>query len=81
MPGGEIHFKTDNEQLFAFSLNEFAAERAFQLQNITLDLHNSGYAGNVMTEYEEKFSLRGMKIFRCEAKLVEQQIQNVLTRA
>ena len=71
VPGGEIHFKTDNEQLFAFSLNEFAAERAFQLQTITLDLHNSGYVGNVMTEYEVKFSLQGMKIFRCEAKLLD----------
>jgi tRNA (guanine-N7-)-methyltransferase len=69
-PGGEIHFKTDNEQLFAYSLNEFAAERQFQLKNITFDLHNSEFAGNVMTEYEEKFSSRGMKIFRCEAQLL-----------
>lgn len=69
-PGGEIHFKTDNEQLFAYSLNEFAAERQFQLKNITFDLHNSEFSGNVMTEYEEKFSSRGMKIFRCEAQLL-----------
>lgn len=70
VPGGEIHFKTDNEQLFAYSLNEFAADRAFQLKNITFDLHNSTFAGNVMTEYEEKFSSKGMKIFRCEAQVL-----------
>lgn len=69
-PGGEIHFKTDNEELFAYSLNEFAADREFQLKNITFDLHNSDFVSNVMTEYEEKFSGMGMKIFRCEAKLL-----------
>ncbi len=65
-PGREIHFKTDNEKLFEFSLNEFSAN-GFRLQNITLDLHNSDFQGNVMTEYEEKFVNRGMKIYRCEA--------------
>lgn len=70
-PDGAVHFKTDNEQLFAFSLNEFSGFRAFQLQNITLDLHNSDFIGNVMTEYEEKFSRQGMTIYRCEAKVVE----------
>jgi tRNA (guanine-N7-)-methyltransferase len=68
VPGGEIHFKTDNEALFEFSLNEFCGDRSFQLQHISLDLHNSDFAGNVMTEYEEKFSSKGMKIFRLEAK-------------
>lgn len=70
--GGEIHFKTDNERLFSYSLNEFAADRDFQLKNITLDLHNSEFAGQVMTEYEAKFSSKGMKIFRCEAQLLGQ---------
>lgn len=69
-PGGEVHFKTDNAQLFAYSLNEFAADRDFQLKNISFDLHNSGFAGNVMTEYEDKFGAAGIKIFRCEAKLL-----------
>jgi tRNA (guanine-N7-)-methyltransferase len=68
VPQGEIHFKTDNEQLFEFSLNEIAGDRDFQLKNISLDLHNSDITGNVMTEYEEKFSNQGMKIFRCEAQ-------------
>ena len=66
-PDGEIHMKTDNEKLFEFSLNQFAAER-FQLRNITFDLHNSRFAAdNVMTEYEERFSARGQRIYRVEA--------------
>ncbi|MHB8170774.1 MAG: tRNA (guanosine(46)-N7)-methyltransferase TrmB [Thermincolia bacterium] len=65
-PGREIYFKTDNEGLFEFSLNEFSAN-GFRLKNITLDLHNSDFEGNVTTEYEEKFVNRGMKIYRCEA--------------
>lgn len=39
---GEIHFKTDNEKLFEFSLNEFS-EADLKLKNITLDLVNSDY--------------------------------------
>jgi len=66
-PHGEIHLKTDNEGLFEFSLNQFANE-GFRLRNITFDLHHSLMAeGNVMTEYEERFSSRGQRIFRTEA--------------
>lgn len=66
-PDGEIHLKTDNEKLFEFSLNQMAAER-FQLRNITFDLHQSKLAqDNVMTEYEERFSSRGQRIYRVEA--------------
>ncbi|EMT52055.1 MULTISPECIES: tRNA (guanosine(46)-N7)-methyltransferase TrmB [Brevibacillus] len=64
---GEIHLKTDNEKLFEFSLNQFSNER-FQLRNITFDLHQSALAEeNVMTEYEERFSSRGQRIYRTEA--------------
>lgn len=62
---GEIHFKTDNEKLFEFSLNEFS-EVNLKLKNITLDLANSDYEGNVTTEYEDKFMSYGMKIYRVE---------------
>lgn len=62
---GEIHFKTDNEKLFEFSLNEFA-ESDLKLKNISLDLASSDFEGNVTTEYEDKFMSFGMKIFRCE---------------
>ena len=63
----EIHMKTDNRILFEFSLNEFTA-MGWGLKNISLDLHNSELAAdNVVTEYEAKFSAKGMPIFRLEA--------------
>ena len=63
---GEIHFKTDNQNLFEFSLNEISAND-WQLKSISLDLANSDFE-NVTTEYEDKFMSYGMKIYRCEAK-------------
>lgn len=63
----EIFFKTDNRGLFEFSLNEFCADD-WMLSNISLDLHNSDYEGNIMTEYEEKFSAQGAPIYRLEAR-------------
>ena len=62
---GEIHFKTDNEKLFEFSLNEFS-EANLKLKNITLDLANSDYEGNVTPEYEDRFMSYGMNIYRVE---------------
>lgn len=64
--GKYICFKTDNRALFDFSLNSFAEEN-FKLSNISLDLHGSDFEGNVMTEYEKKFSDAGMPIYRLEA--------------
>ena len=64
---GELHFKTDNQNLFEFSLNEISAND-WLLKNISLDLANSDFE-NVTTEYEDKFMSQGLKIFRCEAKL------------
>lgn len=61
----EIHFKTDNESLFEFSLNEMASK--FLLKNISLDLANSDIE-NITTEYEDKFMAQNMKIYRLEAK-------------
>lgn len=63
---GEIHFKTDNQKLFEFSLNSFSAYD-MKMKNITLDLHNSGFEGNIMTEYEQLFSEQGQPIYRLEA--------------
>ncbi len=64
--GGAIHFKTDNRGLFEFSLNSFS-DFGLKMKNITLDLHNSVFEGNVMTEYEKLFSEKGQPIYRCEA--------------
>lgn len=63
---GEIFFKTDNKALFEFSLNSFS-DYGLRLRNITLDLHNSKYEENIMTEYEKLFSENGNPIYRCEA--------------
>lgn len=65
--GGEIHFKTDNQGLFEFSLVSFS-EYGMLLKYVSLDLHNSEFEGNIMTEYEEKFSGKGNRIYRCEVK-------------
>ena len=61
-PGGRLVFKTDNEGLFDFSLEEFA-EFGLDIEWVTRDLHASEKAGeNVMTEYEKNFSEKGFKI-------------------
>ncbi len=65
-PGGAIYFKTDNRPLFDFSLEEFAAF-GIRTEKLTFDLHNSEYnEGNVMTEYEKRFSSMGVPINRVE---------------
>ena len=64
--GGEIHFKTDNQGVFASSIEEFSLCH-WQMKNVTLDLHNSGMEDNIMTEYEKKFSEMGFTINRLEA--------------
>ena len=64
--GDYIWFKTDNRALFEFSLNSFCEEN-YKLSNISFDLHNSDFEGNVMTEYEQRFSQMGMPIYRLEA--------------
>jgi len=63
-PGGEIHFKTDNKNLFDFSLEQFA-EVGFEVRDVTFDLHANEPADNIRTEYENKFSALGSKINRC----------------
>lgn len=65
--GGRLYFKTDNEGLFDFSLEEFVAVNAKILQ-MTRDLHHSDILNEVQTEYEEKFSGKGNKIFYAEVE-------------
>jgi len=62
--GGEIHYKTDNAPLFAFSVEEFAA-CGLEVKNLTRNLHENGIVG-IMTGYEEKFHAMGTPINRCE---------------
>lgn len=69
--GGQIHFKTDNEKLFEWSLPEM--ESCFlELRNVTRNLHENGPVG-IMTGYEEKFYALGTPINRVEAVVVTKQ--------
>ena len=62
---GCIEFKTDNKSLFNFSIQEIK-ESNWNLDACTYDLHHDDVlnAGNVMTEYEEKFSSLGNPIYK-----------------
>lgn len=66
--GAEIHQKTDNKGLFEFSIEQLS-QFGFKLKNISLDLHNSDFEGNIVTEYEAKFVAEGLPIHRLEAYL------------
>lgn len=61
--GGTIEFKTDNTPLFNFSLEQ-VKEAEWTLKAFTYDLHHNEEMneGNIMTEYEEKFSSKGNPI-------------------
>ncbi len=63
VPEGQIEFKTDNTELFNFSLEQ-AKEAGWTINRYTYDLHHheSLSSGNIMTEYEEKFSAKGNPI-------------------
>ena len=64
---GAVYQKTDNRKLFEFSL-ESLNNYGLVLSNISLDLHNSDYPDNIMTEYEKRFTDLGQPIYRLEAK-------------
>ncbi len=64
---GYVAFKTDNVDLFEFSLEQ-VMEAGWTLSDVTRDLHNSMFnEGNIMTEYEERFSSMGNPICRLVA--------------
>lgn len=61
-PGGFVAFKTDNEELFDYSLGEIQ-RLELNVEEMSRDLHASDYAAKTFTtEYEEKFSGRGKNI-------------------
>ncbi len=67
-PDGVIYQKTDNRAFFEYSIEQFSSA-GYKLRNISLDLHNSGIEGNIVTEYEAKFAAEGKPIYRLEAYL------------
>ena len=60
---GTIEFKTDNRLLFDFALEELEPA-GWRADVVTFDLHGDEklVQGNVMTEYEERFSSMGNPI-------------------
>ena len=67
--GGQIHFKTDNHDLYEWSLFQFP-KAGFELSEVTRNLHENGICG-IMTDYEEKFHNMGTSINRCVGTKVE----------
>lgn len=66
--GAPICQKTDNMHFFEYSIESFS-RAGFVISDVSLDLHNSGFEGNIETEYEKKFSSQGFPIYRLEARI------------
>lgn len=66
---GTVEFKTDNRLLFDFSVEQLNTSDTFMIRTLTYDLHQDAdmNQGNIMTEYEEKFSSQGNPIFKLVA--------------
>ena len=63
---GRIHFKTDDAELFDFSLGQFS-ENGWTVENVSRDLHSGKIPEIIMTEYEEKFFNKNIPVMYCEA--------------
>ena len=65
----KIIMKTDNNNLFEYSL-ETLSKNGYYFEKVSFDLHNSDVVYNVMTEYEKKFTQKGVKINYLDAKKI-----------
>jgi tRNA (guanine-N7-)-methyltransferase len=64
-PGGKVHFKTDNLELFHFGLEVLVQKGNIRLDHLTFDLHNDETVhpdARILTTYERRFLDMGMKI-------------------
>ena len=52
---------------FEFSIGEYS-KCGYLISDVSLDLHNSDFEGNIMTEYEKRFTDLGQPIYRLQAK-------------
>ena len=70
IPDGQVEFKTDNRALFDFSVEELEQSEIWKMTECTYDLHHDEVMnrGNIMTEYEEKFSSMNNPICKLIAK-------------
>lgn len=76
---GRVVFKTDNRELFDFSLEQVEEASHWMLLNHTFDLHHSEYVnGNIMTEYETRFVEKGNAICRMEIMQTQEETENGL---
>lgn len=67
--GQYIEFKTDNDDLYSFALNEFKSN-GLKVLEFTDDLHSTELAAkNVTTEYEDKFKAEGKRINYCKVQV------------
>ena len=69
----EIFMRTDNRDLYIYSLESFS-EYGYTLKNISFDLHNDKDDNLITTEYEDKFSSKGMPIYSVVAS--KESVQN-----
>ena len=67
--GGRIEYKTDQQWLFDWSLEQFAY-MGYDVRDVTHDLHANGQTG-FMTNYETRFHEQGIPICRCVAVKTE----------
>ncbi len=66
-PGGALEIKTDNDDLFAFTLEELEAS-PFRIEEMTHDLHSTDLPARLATtQYEDKFRGQGKNIHYCKA--------------
>ena len=75
-PGSEVHFKTDDSDLFESSV-EYFKDCGFEITYLTRDLHNSDFVGNIMTEHEKMFSDEGIKIKKLTAVYTGKKINQL----
>ena len=72
--GAFLRFKTDNEALFEYSLEQFAST-GMELAEVSRDFHAGGTkVSELMTEYEAKFVSAGLPIYYCEARFEKQAV-------
>lgn len=69
----DICMRTDNSDLFCYSLMSFSEAR-YVLKNLTLDLHQQMPDNLITTEYEDRFSSKGMPIYSVEAVKVSNTV-------
>ncbi len=65
---GEIELKTDNQDLFEYSLESFT-KAGFKTIEVNLDLHKEENSEIITTEYEEKFKRFNNKIYYVKVKI------------